>query len=115
MLLNNDTVFEEKLIKKLIESHKSYGSSIIVPKINYFIPNMIWYAGGFFNRKKAFLNSLYRGQGEIDENQYNYDDKIEYAPTCCVFLIHNSVFSDIGLMDEKYFVYFDDVDFFIGF
>ena len=111
MLLNNDTVFEEKLISKLIESHKSYGSSIIVPKINFFYPsNMIWYAGGFFNRKKAFLN-FHRGQGEIDENQYNYDDKIEYAPTCCA-LIHNSVFSDIGLMDEKYFVYFDDVDFF---
>ena len=111
LLLNNDTVFEDKLLSKLVETYNSYGSSIIVPKMNYFSPsNMIWYAGGFYNRKKAFLN-FHRGQGEIDNNQYNEDDKIEYAPTCCA-LIHQSVFEDIGLMDEKYFVYFDDTDFF---
>ena len=83
LLLNNDTIFEEKLISKLIDAYYKYGSSIIVPKINYFSPsNMIWYAGGFFNRKKAFLN-FHRGQGEIDQNQYNFNDKVEYAPTCC--------------------------------
>ena len=41
MLLNNDTIFEEKLISKLIESYQIYGSSIIVPKINYFYPSLI--------------------------------------------------------------------------
>lgn len=111
LLLNNDTVFEDKLLSKLVETHNSYGSSIVVPKMNYFSPsNMIWYAGGFFNRKKAYLN-YHRGQGELDINQYNIDDKIEYAPTCCA-LIHKSVFEDVGMMDEKYFVYFDDTDFF---
>lgn len=111
LLLNNDTIFEDKLLSKLVETYNTYGSSIVVPKMNYFSPsNMIWYAGGFYNRKKAFLN-FHRGQGEIDNNQYNVDDKIEYAPTCCA-LIHQSVFEDIGLMDEKYFVYFDDTDFF---
>ena len=35
------------------------------------------------------------------------DDIVEYAPTCCA-LIHRKVFEDVGLMDEKYFVYFDD-------
>lgn len=111
LLLNNDTVFEDKLLSKLLEIHDKYGSSIVVPKMNYFSPSdMIWYAGGFYNRKKAFLN-YHRGQGEIDNNQYNIDDVIEYAPTCCA-LIHKTVFEDIGIMDEKYFVYFDDTDFF---
>lgn len=49
------------------------------------------------------------GTGEKDSGQY-LDKEITYAPTCCA-LIHRSVFSDIGLMDEKYFVYFDDTDF----
>jgi GT2 family glycosyltransferase len=111
MLLNNDTVFEDSLLSKLIRSYHIYGSSILVPKMNYFSPsNTIWYAGGFYNRKKAFLN-FHRGQGEIDHNQYNENDTVEYAPTCCA-LIHQSVFVDVGLMDEKYFVYFDDTDFF---
>ena len=48
LLLNNDTVFEDKLLSKLVETYNTYGSSIVVPKINYFSPaNMIWYAGGF--------------------------------------------------------------------
>ena len=67
------------------------------------------FAGGF-DRKKAWIN-YHRGQNELDEGQYLDNDLIEYAPTCCA-LIHRSVFEDIGLMDEKYFVYFDDTDFF---
>ncbi|MGB2363784.1 MAG: glycosyltransferase family 2 protein, partial [Flavobacteriales bacterium] len=56
LLLNNDTIFEDKLLSKLVETYNTYGSSIVVPKMNYFSPsNMIWYAGGFYNRKKAFL------------------------------------------------------------
>lgn len=34
----------------------------------------------------------------------------DYAPTCCV-LFDRSVFQRIGLMDERYFVYWDDTDF----
>jgi len=111
LLLNNDTVFEAKLLSKLITAQSVYKSSVVVPKMNYFLPsNKIWYAGGFFNPKKAFLN-YHRGQGETDLGQYNKDDSVDYAPSCCV-LIHKKVFEDIGYMDEKYFVYFDDADFF---
>ena len=35
---------------------------------------------------------------------------MEYAPTCCL-LAKKEVFEDVGLMNEKYFVYFDDTDF----
>ena len=36
--------------------------------------------------------------------------QIEYASTCCL-LIKKEVFDDVGIMDEKFFVYFDDTDF----
>ena len=111
LLLNNDTVFESSLLSKLLNTQSKYSSSVVVPKMNYFSPpNKIWYAGGFYNRNKAFLN-YHRGQGELDTQQYNEDDIVDYAPSCCV-LIHKKVFEDIGNMDEKYFVYFDDADFF---
>ena len=52
LLINNDTVFEEKLLQKLIDAHHQYGSSIITPKMMYHDQNnVIWYAGGFFDRK----------------------------------------------------------------
>ena len=111
LLINNDTIFEDKLISKLIDAHIKYGSSIVVPKIKYYLKsNVIWYAGGFYNKTKACLN-YHRGQDEIDCGQYNFNDIVEYAPTCCA-LIHKTVFEDVGLMDEKFFVYFDDADFF---
>jgi GT2 family glycosyltransferase len=47
---------------------------------------------------------------ELDEGQYDKIIEVEYAPTCCL-LVKKEVFQDIGLMDEKYFVYFDDTDF----
>ena len=101
LLINNDTVFEEKLLQKLIDAHHQYGSSIITPKMMYHEPNnVIWYAGGFFDRKKAWLN-YHRGQNEVDKGQFQENDVIEYAPTCCAF-IHRAVFDDVGLMDEKY-------------
>ena len=111
LLLNNDTVFESELLKKLLDAHCKYGSSMISPKMNYFDqPDIIWFAGGFYNYKKALLN-YHRGQHQKDVNQYNKSDVIHYAPTCCA-LIHKTVFEDVGIMDEKYFVYFDDSDFF---
>ena len=47
--------------------------------------------------------------GKKDEGLH-FDDYYAYAPTCCL-LIRNEVFADIGMMDEKYFLYYDDTDF----
>ena len=48
LLINNDTIFEDKLISKLIDAHIKYGSSIVVPKIKYYLKsNVIWFAGDF--------------------------------------------------------------------
>jgi GT2 family glycosyltransferase len=35
---------------------------------------------------------------------------IGYAPTCCM-LLRSDAFESVGLMDERYFVYWDDTDF----
>ena len=53
---------------------------------------------------------FHRGMDELDEGQYDEIQEVEYAPTCCL-LVKAEVFQDVGLMNEKYFVYFDDTDF----
>lgn len=109
ILINNDTEFEPTLFSKLYEISKKTGYSVIVPKMMYYSePDILWFAGGSFNKRMGYMN-YHIGMGEKDMNQYG-DRLITYAPTCCA-LIHKSVFEDIGLMDEKYFVYFDDTDF----
>lgn len=109
LLINNDTVFEKELLSKLVDAYHKYKASIVVPKMKYFDSKLIWFAGGFFDSKKAYLN-YHRGQGEEDKRQFK-DSFVDYAPICCS-LMHKSVFEDVGYFDEKYFVYFDDSDFF---
>ena len=110
LLINNDVEFEIKLLEKLILAQEKSNSSLVSPKINYFSSkNKIWYAGSWFNKKRGFL-PIHRGMGEIDCSQYDMVEQVEYSPTCCC-LITKKVFEDVGLMDEDYFVYFDDTDF----
>jgi len=110
LLLNNDVEFRDNLFEILINSIRSDKYSLVSPKINFFDnQNIIWYAGGFFNKYKGFLPT-HIGLNYKDEGYFNKKATTEYASTCCL-LIKKEVFNDIGLMDEKYFVYFDDTDF----
>ena len=110
LIINNDVEFETTLIEKLIQVQAEKSCSLVTPKMMYFDnPNHIWYAGSWFIKKKGYL-PLHRGMKQLDEGQYDKIVEVEYAPTCCL-LAKKKVFQDIGLMDEKYFVYFDDTDF----
>ena len=110
LLLNNDTQFEPALIAKLADGLITYSVDMICPKILYFDdPRRIWAAGGAFRRLHGY-HSKHFGEDEIDRGQYDYARLIKYVPTCCV-LIRKQVFERIGLMDERYFVYWDDTDF----
>jgi hypothetical protein len=110
LIINNDVEFETTLIEKLLQVQAEKSCSLVTPKMMYFDnPNHIWYAGSWFIKKKGYL-PLHRGMKQLDEGQYDEIVEVEYAPTCCL-LAKKKVFQDIGLMDEKYFVYFDDTDF----
>lgn len=111
LLLNNDVEFENTLFEKLIHHLELLNASLIAPKMMYHPEtNIIWWAGTFLQKKDGFLN-YHRGIHEEDNGQYNSIETVNYAPTACV-LMKKEVIDDIGLMDEKYFAYFDDTDFF---
>jgi hypothetical protein len=110
LLINNDTEFGDGLISLMVEALESRNAEMLVPKIMFFEPkSVIWCAGGFFRPWRGLSTGHY-GEGEPDRGQYNDARRIEYAPTCCM-LIKAAVFEKVGLMDPRYFVYFDDTDF----
>jgi len=110
LIINNDVEFETTLIKKLLKIQNEKDCSLVTPKMMYYDnPKRIWYAGSWFIKKKGYL-PFHRGMRELDDGQYDKIVEVEYAPTCCL-LAKKEVFDDIGLMNEKYFVYFDDTDF----
>jgi GT2 family glycosyltransferase len=108
LLLNNDITFEGDLFSELLSQSTRYTEKIFIPKIYYHGTNMLWMAGGHYDKWTSL--TPHRGDGEDDNGQYDQSDIINYAPTCFM-LIDSSIFDAIGFMDEKYFVYYDDTDF----
>jgi GT2 family glycosyltransferase len=110
LLINNDTEFDTALFSQLDEGLQKHDVEIICPKMMYFDePERIWAAGGKFQPWLGY-RIIHLGADEIDIGQHNRSKLVTYVPTCCV-LIRKDVFEKVGLMDERYFVYMDDVDF----
>jgi len=108
LLSNNDVTLEINTIESLLSGMQSQHASMAVPKIYLYGTNTFWAAGGYFD-KKSGLN-IHRGVGVTDTGQYQKNEQVTFAATCFM-LIDKNVFSRVGLMDETYFVYWDDTDF----
>ncbi len=109
LLLNNDTAFGPNLFAVLREGLQQSDSDMVVPKILFFEnPTQIWCAGGYLTGWRA--SARHFGLGQRDDGRFDEPRQVTYSPTCCM-LIKSSVFERIGMMDPKYFVYFDDTDF----
>jgi GT2 family glycosyltransferase len=110
LYLNNDVAFGPNLFGQLLEGLKQYGCSMTTPIMYYHDrPEVIWAAGGYFQPWLGY-RCLHFGDGDLDRGQYATSRQIQYTPTCCV-LIRRQLFATIGIMDERYFVYYDDTDF----
>lgn len=109
LLLNNDTIADRSFLKELIysgESNRNVG--ILGPKIYYYDkPEVIWSAGCYISWKSA--RGIQIGSDELDQGQYNKEKEVEYV-NGSAFLIKTGVINKIGLMDETYFLYFEESD-----
>lgn len=108
LLANNDIEFGDDVIELLMAKQNATNACMIVPKILFYGTNLIWSAGGAFTYKNAC--TIQYGYKEQDKQAYAGEYWVEYVPTCFV-LIKTEVFQKVGLMDETYFVYYDDTDF----
>jgi len=111
LLINNDTVFPPDLFRKLLDGMFIQSIDMVVPKIFYHQPaNKLWYAGGYFDYWQA-MKTVMIGEGTLDDGKYDINKIVKFAPMCCV-LFRADLFRDdsVGLLDEKYFVYFEDAD-----
>lgn len=106
LLMNNDVELDKEMLTIMLTNADD--KNVVVPKIYYYNPsNLLWFAGGRMNWKKATGEHI--GLKEKEEGQYDRIKNIDYAPTCSM-LIHNSILKKIGKIDESTFMYFDDTD-----
>jgi GT2 family glycosyltransferase len=109
LLLNNDTLVAPDFLSKLVEVAESDEKiGIVNPKILYFEPDdRIWFAGGFY--KPWWSSGKVRGQNRRDLGKYNETREISFI-TGCACLIKAEVVRKIGLLDEIFFLGFEDLD-----
>lgn len=109
LLLNNDIEFyQTDLLERMIDVAVERNEKLLIPKILYYHSRTIWMAGGHFQTLLARTPHI--GERNEDSAIYNVAKYVDYAPTCFM-LISKEVFDAVGIMDEKYFVYYDDSDF----
>jgi GT2 family glycosyltransferase len=107
VLINNDTEFGPDLVAGLVATASDVGAGVVVPSIKYHDqPDQVWF--------EAARYAKWRGSIPVTLPPAERDSvsPIECSCTCCA-LVHHSVFDRVGLMDENYFVYWDDTDFFL--
>lgn len=106
LLLNRDTQFDDTFLSRLIheaEAHPRCG--ILSPRIYLERPaKHFWNAGGMLAH-----NGLYvYGEGEPDCGQYDrYQFEIVFG---CAMLLRCRMLEQIGLFDEQFFMFYEDVD-----
>ena len=109
LLLNNDTIVDSLFLAELIsvaESDEQIG--LLNPKIYYYgQPERIWYAGGKISPITGIAWHI--GRKEFDTGQYDVQREVDFI-TGCAFLIKKEVIDKIGVLDEKFFIYSEDVD-----
>lgn len=109
LLLNNDTLLEPDLIAPLVEEiERAPDVGLVTAKIYYAAePRRIWTVGANLN---VFLDLKNNGQGEIDEGQWDEPRDVDFAPFCAI-LIRREVLESVGLLDEEFFLYYEDMDY----
>lgn len=108
LLSNNDIKLFPNTITELVNEMEKSQCDLTVPKIYFYGTKKIWYAGCNFNTIMGTTSHI--DFLKEDNESHNINAYFEYAPTCFL-LMTKDVLLKTGLMDEKYFCYYDDTDF----
>lgn len=68
----------------------------------------IWAAGGHIDRLRSV--GVNEGEGEFDGPRFDAPRDVDFA-TGCLALVRREVFERVGLLDERLYLYMEDVDF----
>ncbi|MDP1884136.1 MAG: glycosyltransferase family 2 protein [Candidatus Moranbacteria bacterium] len=104
LLLNQDTEVEPDFLKKLVQaSGENPEAGILSPLIFWKRTDEVWFSGGWVNwlNMKSY-HSKKAGSGKPFKSGFI---------TGCSMFVKKDVFEKIGLLDDKFFLYWEDADF----
>lgn len=109
LMLNNDTVVDKHFLDRLLESFELEKVGAAIGEIYYESNRQkIWYAGGNLN-EKTMKPSHFR-YNQIETTHISEKKEVTFATGCCI-CFSRKVLEKIGLWNELFFLYEEDVDF----
>ncbi|MBI2195745.1 MAG: glycosyltransferase family 2 protein [Candidatus Levybacteria bacterium] len=107
LLLNNDAIAKQDFLSALIKFGNQFeNAGIIGPAIKFKRDGKIIYdLGGKIN--KLFGRTTHNETSKISNKKPR---QVDYTSGCAM-LVKKDVFDKIGLFDERFFLYYEDVDF----
>lgn len=112
LLLNNDIELEPRCIETLESELRSDRVGAVGPLVLFpsgpGTKSRIWAAGGEVTHRENV--SRLRGNGEPLNGRFAAPERVDYLPGCAI-LIKRSVFERVGMLDESFFCYMEDVEY----
>ena len=108
-LLNNDTKVDPEWMTSLLKEAESSASGVGMwasKILSYDHPDIIDNVGLLM-----YPDGLGRGKGRLEKDEGQYDQTAQaFFPSGCAGLYRRKMLDEIGLFDEEFFAYADDVD-----
>jgi len=107
-VLNNDTAVERGWLDVALELAGGTRVAAVGSKVVEFDdPARLWMTYGSVNYRQSLISLA--GWGEPDRGQYDVVREVEWVPGCAL-LLSCAALRDVGLFDERFFAYHEDVD-----
>ena len=107
LLVNNDAFADADMLEHLLAEAEP-NIALLSPKIYYESePTRIWFANG--RRQPITLDLRDTGQGELDGPKWVNSRDVDYLLGTCL-LINLMAIQKVGLLDERFYFYFEDLD-----
>lgn len=110
LILDNDaTIAPDALTHMMCIMHSDSTVGLLTPKILFYNqPDIIWCTG--HKQRRVTLAAIDDDLGKHISEVEGAPRPRDYAP-CCGLLIRRSVLENVGLLEEKLFIYYEDLDF----
>jgi len=114
LVLNNDTTIEANLLQTLVTvAEADHSIGMITPKIcDANDPSRLWSIGS--RRRPLTLAAVDFGVNSIDPTLAEKPREVDYVIACAA-LIRVEALRQVGLFDERFFMYYEDFDLSIRF
>lgn len=111
LLLNNDTVVSENFLQILVDSLESNKNAALAGGTIFCHHNQkeIWYASGRIINWRGLAVHEFKGE-EKNILELGFVRTTDFV-TGCMLLIRKDVLKHVGFLDEKYFMYLEDIEF----